>query len=540
MYLYMEQNTQDHSTMDEQHKRSDRFDRKIAIRNLDGEQKSAIAAQIIDDMTIQLEYWSQMFLSIVVATLWLLINATPVVIGAMIIAPILRPIQAVWFATATWNRTLFWKSIWTLFLSILWWVFIAFLITISLPLTEITNEIAIRTQPTLVDLWIAFASWLVAFLAFWWKKMSAWLAWVAMAASLVPPLAVIWIWIWFGSLHIARWSTVLFLTNLIAIIIAGILIFYLFGFYPTQKDDLKRSLRNSVSALVMLVLLCIPLASSLVSITKNVHVQSTIKNTTNSFINNIDKRISLETLEVEKIDSTQEISLTLKVPQEVVKQLTEKEQTILTKKLAQALWEDIALDMRLLPVTKVSKISTIEVSLSEKIQQLTNNFITSLYHDKATLLDLTYYTNKKKIVVITLFVDRDFPTNNFSIAYDAYIKETYPEVEKTLINRQYETQTTWVELTPQQKLKKDIQDSFVSYFGETALHKIDVLSTQTHININIFASTPLTKDAYIIQIKNRETLLVDLYNKEIHTNNYITYLEKLEDEIEDTTWENIE
>ena len=31
----MEQNTQDHTNMDEQHKRSDRFDRKIAIRNLD-------------------------------------------------------------------------------------------------------------------------------------------------------------------------------------------------------------------------------------------------------------------------------------------------------------------------------------------------------------------------------------------------------------------------------------------------------------------------------------------------------------------------
>ena len=87
----------------------------------------------------------------------------------------------------------------------------------------------------------------------------------------------------------------------------------------------------------MLIVLCIPLASSLVSITKNVQVQSTIKNTTNTFVGNIDKRISLETMNIERIDDTQEISLTLKVPQELVKQLTEKEQSALTNNLAEAL-----------------------------------------------------------------------------------------------------------------------------------------------------------------------------------------------------------
>jgi uncharacterized hydrophobic protein (TIGR00271 family) len=186
----------------------------------------------------------------------------------MIIAPILRPIQAVGFATTTGNKNLLGRSLRTLFMSIVGGIFVAFLITLLLPLTQVTNEIAIRTEPTLVDLGIAFASGLVAFLAFGWKKMAAGLAGVAMAASLVPPLAVIGIGIGFGSISIARGSSVLFLTNLIAIIIAGILIFYLFGFYPTKKDDLKRSIINSSYALLMLLILCIPLASSLITITK--------------------------------------------------------------------------------------------------------------------------------------------------------------------------------------------------------------------------------------------------------------------------------
>lgn len=148
----MEKEASDYSPIDAQEKRSQRFDRRIAIWNLEGEQKSDVAASIIDGMTIEVEYWSQMFLSIVIATLGLLINATPVVIGAMIIAPILRPIQGIAFATATGNRNLFVKSAWILVLSIAGGVCIGFLLTYLLPLTEVTNEIAIRTQPTLVDL----------------------------------------------------------------------------------------------------------------------------------------------------------------------------------------------------------------------------------------------------------------------------------------------------------------------------------------------------------------------------------------------------
>ena len=68
----------------------------------------------------------------------------------------------------------------------------------------------------------------------------------------------------------------------------------------------------------------------------------------------------------------------------------------------------------------------------------TQYFITSLYHDKAYLLDLEYHTAKKHIIVATLFADNDFPVDSFSRAYDIYMKESYPRVEKTLITRQRE------------------------------------------------------------------------------------------------------
>jgi hypothetical protein len=63
------QNDLDHTSEDDQQKRADRFSRQIAIWDLEGRAKAEIAQQIIDDMEIKLEYRSQMFLSIFIATL---------------------------------------------------------------------------------------------------------------------------------------------------------------------------------------------------------------------------------------------------------------------------------------------------------------------------------------------------------------------------------------------------------------------------------------------------------------------------------------
>jgi uncharacterized hydrophobic protein (TIGR00271 family) len=274
---------------------------KIAIWELADEQKSSAAKTILEEVKTGIEYRSQMSLSVIIASLGLIIDATPVVIGAMLIAPIMRPIQAVSFATSTGNRKLFVKALRLLFLSIAVGIVGAFVVTKLIPFSQVTNEIAARTQPTLVDLFIAVASGIVAFLAFGYKKISASLAGVAMAASLVPPLCVIGIGIAFNSRRVGRGSSVLFLTNLVAIIVAGIFIFWLFGFSPTAKKSYKTTLINSASVIVMMLLLCVPLASSLISITRDLIVKDTITKTTRSFFHQIDESIGLQSIDYQHL-----------------------------------------------------------------------------------------------------------------------------------------------------------------------------------------------------------------------------------------------
>ncbi len=157
----------------------------------------------------------------------------------------------------------------------------------------------------------------------------------------------------------------------------------------------------------------------------------------------------------------------------------------------------------------------------------TQYFITSLYHDKAYLLDLEYHTAKKHIIVATLFADNDFPVDSFSRAYDIYMKESYPRVEKTLITRQREANADVQPLlTKNQEIQQAVTEHFKSYFAQTALHKLDVISTNDNMTINIFASTPLSTESYDKKIAARKQILVEIYNKEIRTSSYVSWMQE--------------
>jgi len=69
---------------------------------------------------------------------------------------------------------------------------ISALITLIVPAQLETTEVLARTNPNILDFFIAAASAVIAFLSLIYKeKLSASIAGVAMAASLLPPLSVI-------------------------------------------------------------------------------------------------------------------------------------------------------------------------------------------------------------------------------------------------------------------------------------------------------------------------------------------------------------
>jgi uncharacterized hydrophobic protein (TIGR00271 family) len=115
-----------------------------------------------------------------------------VVIGVMLIAPLLRPIQSFSFGLVSAHKSRTWVSFKNIFLSILLVIISSLIVTYLVPVKLETSEVLARTNPNILDFFIAGASAAIAFLALVYKKkLSMSIAGVAMAASLLPPLSVI-------------------------------------------------------------------------------------------------------------------------------------------------------------------------------------------------------------------------------------------------------------------------------------------------------------------------------------------------------------
>ena len=83
---------------------------KISFLNQSDKRKEEIAEIIINENNGDSLFWIEIILSILIATFGLLQNSVAVIIGAMLIAPLLRPMQGMSFAMATGQSGFFWKA----------------------------------------------------------------------------------------------------------------------------------------------------------------------------------------------------------------------------------------------------------------------------------------------------------------------------------------------------------------------------------------------------------------------------------------------
>jgi uncharacterized hydrophobic protein (TIGR00271 family) len=205
---------------------------KIArLLQISDEQKPTIYAQVLQGTDLSgLNYWLQILFSIGIATLGLIINSPAVVIGAMLISPLMEPIIATGLALSLGDFYLGIKSVISLLLSILGSVLLSALITWILPFRTPTPEILTRIQPSLLDLAVAILSGAAGAVLVCRSGAGSGitaLPGVAVAVSLMPPLAVVGFGIGIGwDWSIIGGGGLLFLTNLVAIIFTSFLVFF--------------------------------------------------------------------------------------------------------------------------------------------------------------------------------------------------------------------------------------------------------------------------------------------------------------------------
>ncbi len=204
-------------------------------------------------------------LATVIASLGLKIDSIPVIIGAMLVAPLMTPLIGAGLALAQGNVGLFRRSITATILGLITGLTLSTLVGLVTLKGDLPLEVAVRGQPHLLDLLIALASGIAAAYAFSRATVAEAVAGVAIAAALVPPLAAVGIALSYGRIIVAEGAAILLVTNLAAIILGAAFTFSVLGARGTRiRAKPTTWVRRVVLALVVLVvLLLLPLGVGL-------------------------------------------------------------------------------------------------------------------------------------------------------------------------------------------------------------------------------------------------------------------------------------
>jgi uncharacterized hydrophobic protein (TIGR00271 family) len=194
-------------------------------------------------------------LATVIATYGVITDSTATVIGAMIVAPLMTPIIASAAAVSMGASKRATSSMTLVVLGVLGVIGLAMLLTAVVPgqLISLTqnSQITSRVSPSLLDLLIALAAGAAGAFAIGRQEIADSLAGVAIAISLVPPLCVVGITLFHGGFAEAGGAFLLFLTNFIAILVAGTVMFGLMGLPRAIKMEMKAETRKKAMVAIM-------------------------------------------------------------------------------------------------------------------------------------------------------------------------------------------------------------------------------------------------------------------------------------------------
>ncbi len=446
------------------------------IFNLGGEKKEEIALDVIKEANLGPVYWVELILAGIIATFGLLNNSVAVVIGAMLIAPLFRPIQAVSFGIITGQHKISWTALKNIVLSIILVIFLSYIFAKLVPISFETDEILARTRPNILDFFIAVFSAMIAFLGIMYKeKLSMGIAGVAMAASLLPPLSVVGIEWNLGNFEGAWGSFLLFLTNIVAIIFTGIWLFFFYGFRPTQDKGKVRFKRNMYILIFIIILISIPLVSSLEKINREILAERQVS----AELKNIFKEssVKLYKIQIKEERGKDKVFLGLKIPEG--KEFYVESQRKIRERISDVLQKEIDLEIEILRIAQI-KAPEKEPIIIKNIRSVLEKEMVNM-----EILDLNLTkisdNNYKLKIIFSLNQDTSF-TNS--------LKESLEEKIASL-DREIKFDFSWLPLeqgqilevktpNPEDELKKEarkrVQEIFVNDLDFDAEYKIKKLS----------------------------------------------------------------
>jgi len=207
-----------------------------------------------------------LLLAAVIATFGLISDSTASVIGAMIVAPLMGPIMATAAAVVMGSAERALRSLALVVVGVLCVIALSMALAWIVPDVAISftenSQLASRIAPGLLALLTALASGAAGAFITAREEIADSIGGVAIAISLVPPLCVVGIALRVGEFGPASGAMMLFITNFLAILLAGGLTFLLGGLGRVAiTDESVRTRRNAfIVVIVATLLIAIPLS----------------------------------------------------------------------------------------------------------------------------------------------------------------------------------------------------------------------------------------------------------------------------------------
>lgn len=239
-----------------------------------------------------------LFLSSVIATYGVLGDSSATVIGAMIIAPLMKPMMATAAALVMGHRERAFASFIIVALGIAGVVLTAWFIARFLNPTIISfstnSEVTERIAPSLTDLAVAVAAGTAGAFAMSRSDVADSLPGVAISIALVPPLCVAGIGLAEANWRVARGALLLFTTNFLSILTLGGGVFAVLGLSAASTSDLPPRGRRRTFAIIVvgLLIIAMPLAATTINVALDTREEIRTRQLTQDWLDESDYSIS--------------------------------------------------------------------------------------------------------------------------------------------------------------------------------------------------------------------------------------------------------
>ena len=203
--------------------------------------KAALVRKLLESSTPNFDFFYLVGLSVLMATLGLLLDSAAIVIGSMLIAPLLYPILALALGLVMSNAEVIGRSTWTLLKALGIGLGLAFVAAFFFGESSMYTsfEVMSRTEPSYLYLLVAIVAGAAVSFALAQPEWSETLPGIAISVALIPPLATVGVGLAALDPVVIKGSAVLLLLNLIGIIGAAAFSFMLMNLY--QKQNIAES-----------------------------------------------------------------------------------------------------------------------------------------------------------------------------------------------------------------------------------------------------------------------------------------------------------